>query len=523
MLKMTTTTTPSESYTDQLRRARAVSVPLLAIATPDANATMFNVVETITILEEKAPPAISFDMVRGLCSLNNEGEMELLKLLEGRKPESVTAPPTALDLMRRSSRLTVFFVHNVHRLWKLPDPQGLLVVQGFYNLRDDFKGEKRTCIGLAPTITSLPVELANDVLVLREPRPDVATLRAQIAETIESSGLDALDDPKTARAAEALRGLPMFAADQGIALSLRRTGLEIDSLWNRKRQQVETTEGLTFKRPTVRFDDVGGVEEVKAFFRELRDGPECPDLVLFMDEVEKGFAGSSGQAQDNTGAAQGMLGRMLSWTQTVDVMGSLFLGPPGVAKSYVAEAIACELDALFIGMDVQRMKSSGLGDTEARFDAALSLAESISNGRVLLIGTCNSITTLPIELRRRFDSLGVFFFDLPSAAERAAIWNIWRRAYQLEDQPLKIDDDGWTGAEIRKACRLAYLTRKPLQVAAERVVPVSKSAREQISELRASSHERYLSANKPGLYTYSESTGNTLQRARRELSVKGGK
>jgi hypothetical protein len=48
------------------------------------------------------------------------------------------------------------------------------------------------------------------------------------------------------------------------------------------------------------------------------------------------------------------------------------------------------------------------------------------SGRSLWIATCNSIASLPPELRRRL-ALGTFFFDLPASDERQHIWNIYRR------------------------------------------------------------------------------------------------
>ncbi|MGB7590439.1 MAG: hypothetical protein WBO19_04275, partial [Terriglobia bacterium] len=43
--------------------------------------------------------------------------------------------------------------------------------------------------------------------------------------------------------------------------------------------------------------------------------------------------------------------------------------------------------------------------------------DAVSQGRMLFIATCNSIASLPPELRRRF-TLGTFFFDLPTVDER---------------------------------------------------------------------------------------------------------
>jgi SpoVK/Ycf46/Vps4 family AAA+-type ATPase len=127
---------------------------------------------------------------------------------------------------------------------------------------------------------------------------------------------------------------------------------------------------------------------------------------------------------------------------------------------------------------------------------------SVSNGRSLWIATCNSIGDLPPELRRRF-TLGTFFFDLPDEEERAAIWEIYRHKYRLRSAqhpgPL-LKDEGWTGAEIRQCCDLAWRLGCSLADAAKFVVPVSVSAAEQLDRLRKAAEGRFLSASTTGVY-----------------------
>ena len=109
----------------------------------------------------------------------------------------------------------------------------------------------------------------------------------------------------------------------------------------------------------------------------------------------------------------------------------------------------------------------------------------VTNGRSLWIATCNSIGTLPPELRRRF-TLGTFF-DLPSPEERAKIWKIYVAKYGVSGE--LPDDDGWTGAEIKECCRKAYRLKSTLKESAEYLVPVSRSAADQIKALRQQASE----------------------------------
>src|SRR5690606_9157919 len=103
---------------------------------------------------------------------------------------------------------------------------------------------------------------------------------------------------------------------------------------------------------------------------------------------------------------------------------------------------------------------------------------------VYVVCTANDVAKLPPEFTRagRFDA--VFFVDLPSRAEKDAIWQLYLAEYGIDrDQPLPADEQ-WTGAEIKSCCRLAALLDLPLVQAAQNVVPVAVTAAESVERLR---------------------------------------
>ena len=95
--------------------------------------------------------------------------------------------------------------------------------------------------------------------------------------------------------------------------------------------------------------------------------------------------------------------------------------------------------------------------------------------------------------------MGTFFFDLPSAEERNAIWNIYLTKWNLAGE--LPDDEGWTGAEIRECGRKAWRLKLSLKESAGYIVPVSRSAADQIEALRRQASGRFLSASQPGVFT----------------------
>ncbi len=120
---------------------------------------------------------------------------------------------------------------------------------------------------------------------------------------------------------------------------------------------------------------------------------------------------------------------------------------------------------------------------------------------IFFIGTCNDISKLPPEFSRseRFD--GIFFLDLPDAAQRQAIWLIYLQQFSLDEQQARPVDSDWTGAEIKACCRLAALLDCSLLEAAKNVVPIARTAAEAVSRLRTWAEGRCLAADQPGIYS----------------------
>ncbi len=146
---------------------------------------------------------------------------------------------------------------------------------------------------------------------------------------------------------------------------------------------------------------------------------------------------------------------------------------PGSAKSATAKATGGTAGIPTIAFDLPAMESSLVGASTERLRTALEIIDAVSQGRMLFIATCNSIASLPPELRRRF-TLGTFFFDLPTAEERGTIWKIYLKKYGVSGE--LPNDDGWTGAEIKECCRKAHRLGISLTQASRYIVPVSRPA-----------------------------------------------
>ncbi|MCA9649932.1 MAG: AAA family ATPase [Myxococcales bacterium] len=174
-------------------------------------------------------------------------------------------------------------------------------------------------------------------------------------------------------------------------------------------------------------------------------------VVLWLDEIDKGLAGSEGAASD-AGTAARVVGGLLTWLQ-------------------------------------EREQP------------------------VFVAATANRVDALPPELLRRGRLDEIFFVDLPGAAQREAILRVHlehvpRRTLgqvpPMEDEPEAFaavirEAEGWSGAEIEAAlveARLdAFAEQRPLcaedlRRAVRATVPLSRARAESIAALRAWASER---------------------------------
>lgn len=485
-------------FIEMFKAARRVGTPIMAVQTPDPAATIAGLQANAI---SDSVPIIVWDAVRGWRPNNKAGQeaiAQVLQVLEAPNIADATRNPVeSLIAAQELPEKTVLFMLHGNRFLRDDGGQGgTTFMQGVWNLRDPFKATLRTLVLLSPQF-SLPPEVANDVLMLDEPLPTDAELKQIVEDTVQAAGTP-IDDPTLTRAIDALRGLAAFPAEQATAMSLSKSGLDIDALWDRKRKMIEATPGLSVWPGTERLDMVGGCANIKQFSRQIIGGREAPRAIVFIDEIEKALAGATNGVGDSSGVSQGQLEVILREMQDQNWSGMIFIGPPGAAKSAVAKAIGGEAGVPTIALDLNGMKASLVGQSEERLRNAMKVITAVGGSQVLFVATCNKISSLPPELKRRF-TMGTFFFDLPDEAERTLIWGLYRKKFELPVQTLP-PCEGWTGAEIRQACLLAYRLQIPLADTAQFIVPVAKSAAEELRLLRSQANGRFLSASHAGFY-----------------------
>lgn len=501
--------TQSLKFTDRFLAARQVSTPLISVRTPDSASTIAGVRKALvrgmnkTQAEETIAkiPFIEWDAIRGLNGYNNAGASELANILavQDIQKDATCNLPIALQLAVRAKEDVILFLHNAHLFWTDP-----LVIQGIWNLRDPYKANGNMLILLTSLGTILPPELNNDMLLLEEPLPTRDEIKKIVLDTFKFANCAAPKPEVLTSAADALIGIAAFPCDQEVAMSLdKATGeLDIAALWNRKREIISATNGVSFYTGVETLTDAGGLDNIKKYLSAIMRGKRSPKIILRLDEIEKAFAGAG---TDSSGVKGDLLGNFLSWIQDKSIFCVLFVGIPGASKSHIIYCLGGEFKVPVLNFDVAGMQDSLVGNSGKNLRAAEATVEAISDGQILLCATANSLTGLPPELLSRFQKGGIFFFDNPTPEERAAILDLKVKKYCLAAEQMRElpDMTGWTGREIDAVCDKADMLGISVIEASQYVVPITKSHSEQMVALRQSAHNRYLSASKIGLYTYS--------------------
>lgn len=227
--------------------------------------------------------------------------------------------------------------------------------------------------------------------------------------------------------------------------------------------------------------------------------------------------------------------------------GVLVMGVSGCGKSLSVKAIASCFDLPLYRIDMVEVFSGSHGTPDAAFVQACQTVEALapavvwfdeiemgltgqgseaatSMGRIFaffltwmqekprglfIAATANRIDLLPAEMIRkgRFDEL--FFIDLPSEEERVEVFRIHLEKRGIDPGGLQLSrlrkiTQGWTGAEIEQ-CVVSALTTVRLQDrslafedlhrAAQNVIPLSKTMREQVEHIRSWAYDRAVRAS----------------------------
>ena len=398
-----------------------------------------------------------------------------------------------------------------------PEQAAMLVLRDFHrycedagvcrrlrNLAASLRQAPRTLVITAPD-WSIPRELEDSITLLDLPLPAAEEIRTLLSTIANASG-HPLSPGVAEQLTAACHGLSEQRVRQLAARALARRGqlgeADLAEVLEEKRQAIAKSELLEYCPSEASTADIGGLEALKHWLEQRH--------MAFSEEAMR-------------------YGLPLP-------RGVLLVGPQGTGKSLTAKAVAHSWSMPLLRLDVGRLFAGLVGASEARTRDMIQRAEAMApcvlwideidkgfggdsrsdggtsqrvlgtvltwmaekTSAVFVVATANGVDKLPAELLRkgRFDE--IFLLDLPSAEERRAILDLQlgrrRPSHTIPLDVLVDRTGGFSGAELEQtvieAMHLAFAEQREfgeadLIAAASQVVPLSRTAREQLEALQS--------------------------------------
>lgn len=448
----------------------------------------------------------------------------------------LTDPAAVLSEIRAQSERAVYVLRDFHK-W-LADPTVLRATRSLARWLPTLeRNAARAAIILAPA-GEVPPELSGHAIVLEWPLPD----RTEVGAILDTAIAMLPDDlrgtaaPNGTRdaAIDAAVGLTEAEAASCYARSLVTTRkIDPATVAGEKKRVIARERVLEWYDPIPGgLEAVGGLESVKAWLMARRSAFSARARAYGLPPPK----------------------------------GCLLVGVSGCGKSLTAKAVATAWGVPLLRLDLGALRSKWVGESEGNIRKALRVAEAVAPcvvwldeiekalsgatsgaadggvsgdalgvilswmqdraGSVFVVATANDVRALPPELLRkgRFDEL--FFVDLPTTGERAAILRAALKAHGRAADGVDVAEvaracQDFTGAEVAAlvpdALYAAFadgerpIATADLLAAAKGCAPLARTAGEKIEQLRSWAKGRARVASLP------ESTTTTGARGALDL------
>jgi AAA+ superfamily predicted ATPase len=433
---------------------------------------------------------------------------EGMRRQDGSMEPGLEAPRAVLDFIAAHEHAGIFHLKDFHE----PLRESAEIRR---RLRDVYERclDRQKYVVITSPVRFIPEEIERSVLFLELRTPDLVELIEFLRE--ETGASDPVSDEVLHQSARALLGLTLdearYALRRALAKNPRLVPESQPALLEEKRLLVNRSGFIEYIADGTDLKEVGGLEGLKRWLLERRKLFEMRDD-LSSEIVPKGL---------------------------------LMMGIPGCGKSLAVKAIASYFQLPLYRMDMVEVFSGRHGKPEGAFVAACKMMEDMApailwfdeiemginsadsggeQGRIFaffltwmqektrglfVAATANRIDLLPAEMIRkgRFDE--VFFVDLPLEDERIEIFKIHLERRGIDSSKFQLEQlteftDGWAGAEVEQ-CVVSAVTNARLQDrevtqedligVAVKIVPLSRTMKEQINHIRGWAFERAVRAS----------------------------
>jgi len=344
----------------------------------------------------------------------------------------------------------------------------------------------------------IPSEISSLFSVLNFALPDGDSIKASLSVIEETAKKNPkyidLSEEDRERVISAMRGLTQRDGENSLSYSLVKTGGKIDHnmVNDIKAKVVESAAGLNYSRFAETFDSLKGYSALKEFTSGTIKSKLAKGVILLgppgtgKSHFCKALGNESGLPvlEFEMGSVFGSLvgeseQKMRKVIEIVKAMAPCILF----------------IDEIEKGLAGTRGGTNDGGTTVRTMGQFLKFLSDRPEG-IYVVATCNDIQAIPPEYLRaeRWDT-APFFVDLPTEEERESILNYYKKVFEVEGDIQAHDTEGWSGAEIKSLCRIAAMMGKRLEDTKDFIVPISKTMEGPINELRRWAVGKTLMAN----------------------------
>jgi SpoVK/Ycf46/Vps4 family AAA+-type ATPase len=424
----------------------------------------------------------------------------------GQALEAGTADPRAmLDFIAAREGAGIFQLKDFHEALR----DSAEVRRRLRDVYESCQGKPKFVV-ISSAVHFIPEELERSILFVELRPPDFVELVEFVRERTGGAAEEVLH-----QFGRALQGLTLeeagYALRRAMSSGQALGSASLPALLEEKKLLVNRSGVLEYISDGASLGDVGGLENLKKWLMERRKLFEMRDK-LSSEIVPKGLL-----MMGIPGCGKSLCVKAIASCFQIPLyradMSEIFSGRHGKPEGAFVEACRMMEDMApavlwfdEIEMGITSQESSG--EQGRMFAFFLTWMQEKTHG-LFVAATANRIDLLPAEMIRkgRFDE--VFFVDVPLDEERIEIFRIHlaRRGVDAAKFDLKLLTKftvGWTGAEIEQ-CVVSALTEARLHdreideqdliSIAVKIVPLSRTMKEQINHIRAWAFERAVRAS----------------------------
>lgn len=451
----------------------AASYPILWVDTIEYQRAINSLSKMVRKIDHKA---FKWDIQTGIVNMEDNS-------IKAKSEEDPSQPIEFLQGVEKS----VIFVQDYHLWMKMPD-----IWRKLLNNMDSFKENANVIVIVSPVV-EIPSEINRYVTIVDFTLPNREELESVLKMVCKDMDLEMPEVNEKNEIINCGQGLTTFEFENSLYLSITNRKSMTDTVHQQKEQLIRKNATLSITKANGGFEGLAGLDNLKSFAKKMATarGNKRGKGVLLLGVPGGGKSEFAKRLGAETGRITigldfgNLMGGIVGETEqkTKDALAVIDAMEPCILF----------IDEIEKGLAGTSGYNGDSGTSKRQGGMFLKWLNDHESD-VYVVATSNSIKDLPPEFLRaeRWDA--IFFVDLPNEEEKEAIFQLYKTAYEITDENIP-DVTNWTGAEIKSLCRLASSMEISLEEAANYICPIYKTMDDKIQALRDFAKDRAVPAS----------------------------